>query len=156
MKQIFLGLLIFISSIFSFYNIEAHNLINTTDKDKSDFDECIIKSERYLNYKFDDLEVYFCSNDREYKAILLEQNILSKKEIEYLVINSYACGFWDTNKIIINTSGLSKYKKKEIICHELVHKYQQSIYSLEYLVKNRNKIEEDAEYSASKINKVRY
>ena len=70
-----------------------------------------------------------------------------------LVRTSYACGIWNTNKIFLNKSGLSIHKQKEILCHELVHKYQQNKHDEKYVIINRSKIESEAEKSASKIAK---
>ena len=131
-------------------SVSAHNLINASTQDKAIFEWCIINTESYLNYKFEDLEVYYSNTDKEYKEILLKQN-LSKDRVSDLVRTSYACGIWDTNKIFLNKSGLSINKQKEILCHELVHKHQQSKHDKEYVIKNRSKIESEAEKSASKI-----
>ena len=131
-------------------SVSAHNLINANTQDKAIFEWCITNTESYLNYKFEDLEVYYSNTDKEYKEILLRQN-LSKDKVSDLVRTSYACGIWDTNKIFLNKSGLSINKQKEILCHELVHKYQQSKHDKEYVIKNRSKIESEAEKSASKI-----
>ena len=131
-------------------SVSAHNLINANTQDKAIFEWCIRNTESYLNYKFEDLEVYYSNTDKEYKEILLRQN-LSKDKVSDLVRTSYACGIWDTNKIFLNKSGLSIDKQKEILCHELVHKYQQSKHDKEYVIKNRSKIESEAEKSASKI-----
>ena len=131
-------------------SISAHNLINANTQDKVIFEWCITNTESYLNYKFEDLEVYYSNTYKEYREILLRQN-LSKDKVSDLVRTSYACGIWDTNKIFFNKSGLSVQKKKEILCHELVHKYQQSKHDKEYVIKNRSKIESEAEKSASKI-----
>lgn len=128
----------------------AHNLINANTQDKAIFEWCIRNTESYLNYKFEDLEIQYANTDKEYKEILLNQN-LSKDKVSDLVRTSYACGIWDTNKIFLNKSGLSINKQKEILCHELVHKYQQSKHDKEYVIKNRSKIESEAEESASKI-----
>ena len=131
-------------------SVSAHNLINANTQDKAIFEWCITNTESYLNYKFEDLEVYYSNTDKEYKEILLRQN-LSKDKVSDLVRTSYACGIWDTNKIFLNKSGLSINKQKEILCHELVHKYQQSKHDKEYVIMNRSKIESEAEKSASKI-----
>ena len=131
-------------------SVSAHNLINANTQDKDIFEWCITNTESYLNYKFEDLEVYYSNTYKEYKEILLKQN-LSKDRVSGLVRTSYACGIWDTNKIFLNKSGLSINKQKEILCHELVHKYQQSKHDKEYVIKNRLKIESEAEKSASKI-----
>ena len=131
-------------------SIAAHNLINANTQDKDIFEWCITNTESYLNYKFEDLEVYYSNTYKEYKEILLKQN-LSKDRVSGLVRTSYACGIWDTNKIFLNKSGLSINKQKEILCHELVHKYQQSKHDKEYVIMNRSKIESEAEKSASKI-----
>ena len=131
-------------------SVSAHNLINANTQDKAIFEWCITNTESYLNYKFEDLEVYYSNTDKEYREILLKQN-LSKDKVSDLVRTSYACGIWDTNKIFLNKSGLSINKQKEILCHELVHKYQQSKHDKEYVIKNRSKIETEAEKSASKI-----
>ena len=131
-------------------SVSAHNLINANTQDKAIFEWCITNTESYLNYKFEDLEVYYSNTDKEYKEILLRQN-LSKDRVSDLVRTSYACGIWDTNKIFLNKSGLSINKQKEILCHELVHKYQQSKHDKEYVIMNRSKIESEAEKSASKI-----
>ena len=131
-------------------SVSAHNLINANTQDKAIFEWCITYTESYLNYKFEDLEVYYSNTDKEYKEILLKQN-LSKDRVSDLVRTSYACGIWDTNKIFLNKSGLSINKQKEILCHELVHKYQQSKHDKEYVIMNRSKIESEAEKSASKI-----
>ena len=133
-----------------FISISAHNLINANTQDKAIFEWCIRNTESYLNYKFEDLEVYYSNTYKEYREILLKQN-LSKDKVSDLVRTSYACGIWDTNKIFFNKSGLSINKQKEILCHELVHKYQQSKHDKEYVIKNRSKIESEAEKSASKI-----
>lgn len=133
-----------------FITISAHNLINANTQDKAIFEWCITNTESYLNYKFEDLEVYYSNTYKEYREILLKQN-LSKDKVSDLVRTSYACGIWDTNKIFFNKSGLSINKQKEILCHELVHKYQQSKHDKEYVIKNRLKIESEAEKSASKI-----
>lgn len=133
-----------------FISISAHNLINANTQDKAIFEWCITNTESYLNYKFEDLEVYYSNTYKEYREILLKQN-LSKDKVSDLVRTSYACGIWDTNKIFFNKSGLSINKQKEILCHELVHKYQQSKHDKEYVIKNRSKIESEAEKSASKI-----
>ena len=131
-------------------SVSAHNLINANTQDKDIFEWCITNTESYLNYKFEDLEVYYSNTYKEYKEILLKQN-LSKDKVSDLVRTSYACGIWDTNKIFLNKSGLSINKQKEILCHELVHKYQQSKHDKEYVIMNRSKIESEAEKSASKI-----
>lgn len=143
-------LLIFLLLNLQFITISAHNLINANAQDKAIFEWCITNTESYLNYKFEDLEVYYSNTYKEYKEILLKQN-LSKDRVSDLVRTSYACGIWDTNKIFLNKSGLSIYKQKEILCHELVHKYQQSKHDKEYVIMNRSKIESEAEKSASKI-----
>ena len=129
----------------------SHNLINANTQDKAIFEWCIRNTELYLNYKFEDLEVYYSNTDKEYREILLKQHNLYKDIVSDLVRTSYACGIWDTNKIFFNKSGLSINKQKEILCHELVHKYQQSKHDKEYVIKNRSKIESEAEKSASKI-----
>ena len=134
-----------------FISISAHNLINANTQDKAIFEWCITNTESYLNYKFEDLEVYYSNTYKEYREILLKQQNLSKDKVSDLVRTSYACGIWDTNKIFLNKSGLSINKQKEILCHELVHKYQQSKHDKEYVIKNRSKIETEAEKSASKI-----
>ena len=131
-------------------SVSAHNLINASAQDKAIFEWCITNTESYLNYKFEDLEVYYSNTYKEYREILLKQN-LSKDKVSDLVRTSYACGIWDTNKIFLNKSGLSINKQKEILCHELVHKYQRSKHDKEYVIKNRSKIESEAEKSASKI-----
>ena len=131
-------------------SVSAHNLINASTQDKAIFEWCIINTESYLNYKFEDLEIQYANTYKEYKEILLRQN-LSKDKVSDLVRTSYACGIWDTNKIFLNKSGLSINKQKEILCHELVHKYQRSKHDKEYVIKNRSKIESEAEKSASKI-----
>ena len=131
-------------------SVSAHNLINANTQDKAIFEWCITNTESYLNYKFEDLEVYYSNTYKEYREILLKQN-LSKDKVSDLVRTSYACGIWDTNKIFFNKSGLSINKQKEILCHELVHKYQQSKHDKEYVIMNRSKIESEAEKSASKI-----
>ena len=135
---------------FIFIITSAHNLINANTQDKAIFEWCITNTESYLNYKFEDLEVYYSNTYKEYREVLLKQN-LSKDKVSDLVRTSYACGIWDTNKIFLNKSGLSINKQKEILCHELVHKYQQSKHDKEYVIKNRSKIESEAEKSASKI-----
>lgn len=104
-------------------SVSAHNLINASTQDKSIFEWCIRNTESYLNYKFEDLEVYYSNTDKEYREVLLKQQNLSKDKVSDLVRTSYACGIWDTNKIFLNKSGLSINKQKEILCHELVHKY---------------------------------
>lgn len=131
-------------------SVSAHNLINANTQDKAIFEWCITNTESYLNYKFEDLEVYYSNTNKEYREVLLKQN-LSKDKVSDLVRTSYACGIWDTNKIFLNKSGLSIQKQKEILYHELVHKYQQSKHDKEYVIKNRSKIESEAEKSASKI-----
>lgn len=143
-------LLVFLLLNLQFISISAHNLINANTQDKAIFEWCIRNTESYLNYKFEDLEIQYANTDKEYKEILLRQN-LTKDKVNDLVRTSYACGIWDTNKIFLNKSGLSIHKQKEILCHELVHKYQQSKYDKEYVIKNRSKIESEAEKSASKI-----
>lgn len=145
-------LLVFLLLILQFMSISAsaHNLINANTQDKAIFEWCIRNTKSYLNYKFEDLEIRYANTDKEYKEILLKQN-LSKDKVSDLVRTSYACGIWDTNKIFLNKSGLSLNKQKEILCHELVHKYQQSKHDKEYVIKNRSKIESEAEKSASKI-----
>lgn len=143
-------LLVFLLLNLQFISISAHNLINANTQDKSIFEWCIRNTESYLNYKFEDLEVYYSNTDKEYREILLRQN-LTKDKVSDLVRTSYACGIWNTNKIFLNKSGLSIHKQKEILCHELVHKYQQTKYDKEYIIKNRSKIESEAEKSASKI-----
>jgi Zn-dependent peptidase ImmA (M78 family) len=135
-----------------FISISAHNLINANTQDKAIFEWCIANTESCLNYKFEDLEVYYSNTDKEYREILIE-NKLSKDMANRLVRTSYACGIWNTNKIFLNKSGLSINKQKEILCHELVHKWQQSKYDKEYVIMNRSKIESEAEKSASKIAK---
>lgn len=131
-------------------SVSAHNLINANTQDKAIFEWCIRNTESYLKYKFEDLEIQYANTDKEYREILLKQN-LSKDKVSDLVRTSYACGIWDTNKIFFNKSGLSIDKQKEILCHELIHKYQQSKHDKEYVIKNRSKIESEAEKSASKI-----
>ena len=131
-------------------SVSAHNLINANTQDKAIFEWCITNTESYLNYKFEDLEIQYANTYKEYKEILLRQN-LSKDKVSDLVRTSYACGIWDTNKIFLNKSGLSINKQKEILCHELVHKYQQSKHDKEYVIMNRSKIESESEKSASKI-----
>lgn len=143
-------LLVFLLLNLQFISISAHNLINSNAQDKTIFEWCIANTESYLNYKFEDLEIQYANTDKEYKEILLRQN-LSKDKVSNLVRTSYACGIWDTNKIFLNKSGLSIDKQKEILCHELIHKYQQSKHDKEYVIKNRSKIESEAEKSASKI-----
>ncbi len=143
-------LLVFLLLNLQFISISAHNLINANTQDKSIFEWCITNTELYLNYKFEDLEVYYSNTDKEYRELLLRQN-LTKDKVSDLVRTSYACGIWDTNKIFLNKSGLSIHKQKEILCHELVHKYQQTKHDKEYVIKNRSKIESEAEKSASKI-----
>ena len=143
-------LLVFLLLNLQFISISAHNLINANTQDKAIFEWCITNTESYLNYKFEDLEVYYSNTYKEYREILLKQN-LSKDKVSDLVRTSYACGIWDTNKIFLNKSGLSINKQKEILCHELVHKYQQSKHDKEYVIMNRSKIESEAEKSASKI-----
>ena len=144
-------LLVFLLLNLQFITISAHNLINANTQDKAIFEWCITNTESYLNYKFEDLEVYYSNTYKEYREILLKQQNLSKDKVSELVRTSYACGIWDTNKIFLNKSGLSINKQKEILCHELVHKYQQSKHDKEYVIKNRSKIESEAEKSASKI-----
>ena len=144
-------LLVFILLNLQFISISAHNLINANTQDKAIFEWCIRNTELYLNYKFEDLEVYYSNTYKEYREILLKQQNLYKDKVSDLVRTSYACGIWDTNKIFLNKSGLSINKQKEILCHELVHKYQQSKHDKEYVIKNRSKIESEAEKSASKI-----
>lgn len=143
-------LLVFLLLNLQFISISAHNLINSNAQDKTIFEWCIANTESYLNYKFEDLEIQYANTYKEYREILLKQN-LSKDKVSDLVRTSYACGIWDTNKIFFNKSGLSINKQKEILCHELVHKYQQSKHDKEYVIKNRSKIESEAERSASKI-----
>ena len=143
-------LLVFLLLNLQFMSRSAHNLINANTQDKVIFEWCITNTGSYLNYKFEDLEVYYSNTDKEYREVLLQQN-LSKDKVSDLVRTSYACGIWDTNKIFLNKSGLSIDKQKEILCHELVHKYQQSKHDKEYVIKNRSKIESEAEKSASKI-----
>lgn len=146
-------LLVFLLLNLQFISISAaHNLINANAQDKTIFEWCITNTELYLNYKFEDLEVYYANTDKEYKEILI-QNKLSKDMANRLVRTSYACGIWNTNKIFLNKSGLSIHKQKEILCHELVHKYQQSKHDEKYVIMNRSKIESEAEKSASKIAK---
>lgn len=146
-------LLVFLLLNLQFISISAaHNLINANTQDKAIFEWCITNTESYLNYKFEDLEVYYANTDKEYKEILI-QNKLSKDMANRLVRTSYACGIWNTNKIFLNKSGLSINKQKEILCHELVHKYQQSKHDEKYVIMNRSKIESEAEKSASKIAK---
>ena len=143
-------LLVFLLLNLQFISISAHNLINANTQDKAIFEWCIRNTESYLNYKFEDLEVYYSNTDKEYREILIE-NKLSKDMANRLVRTSYACGIWNTNKIFLNKSGLSINKQKEILCHELVHKYQQSKHDEKYVIMNRSKIESEAEKSASKI-----
>lgn len=143
-------LLVFLLLNLQFISISAHNLINANTQDKVIFEWCITNTELYLNYKFENLEVYYSNTDKEYKETLI-QNKLPKDIAGSLMRNSYACGIWNTNKIFLNKSGLSINKQKEILCHELVHKYQQSKYDEEYVIMNRSKIEIEAEKSASKI-----
>ena len=131
-------------------SVSAHNLINANIQDKAIFEWCIRNTESYLNYKFEDLEVYYSNTDKEYREILIE-NKLSKDMANRLVRTSYACGIWNTNKIFLNKLGLSINKQKEILCHELVHKYQQSKHDEKYVIMNRSKIESEAEKSVSKI-----
>lgn len=145
-------LLVFLLLNLQFISISAHNLINANVQDKAIFEWCITNTESYLNYKFEDLEVYYSNTDKEYREILIE-NKLSKDTANRLVRTSYACGIWNTNKIFLNKSGLSINKQKEILCHELVHKYQQSKHDEKYVIMNRSKIESEAEKSASKIAK---
>lgn len=147
-------LLVFLLLNLQFISISAsaHNLINANTQDKAIFEWCIRNTESYLNYKFEDLEVYYSNTDKEYREILIE-NKLSKDMANRLVRTSYACGIWNTNKIFLNKSGLSIHKQKEILCHELVHKYQQSKHDEKYVIMNRSKIESEAEKSASKIAK---
>ena len=146
-------LLVFLLLNLQFISISAaHNLINANIQDKAIFEWCITNTELYLNYKFEDLEVYYSNTDKEYREILIE-NKLSKDMANRLVRTSYACGIWNTNKIFLNKSGLSIHKQKEILCHELVHKYQQSKHDEKYVIMNRSKIESEAEQSASKIAK---
>lgn len=146
-------LLVFLLLNLQFISISAaHNLINANTQDKVIFEWCITNTESYLNYKFEDLEVYYSNTDKEYREILIE-NKLSKDMANRLVRTSYACGIWNTNKIFLNKSGLSINKQKEILCHELVHKYQQSKHDEKYVIMNRSKIESEAEKSASKIAK---
>lgn len=145
-------LLVFLLLNLQFITISAHNLIKANTQDKAIFEWCITNTESYLNYKFEDLEVYYANTDKEYREILIE-NKLSKDMANRLVRTSYACGIWNTNKIFLNKSGLSINKQKEILCHELVHKYQQSKHDEKYVIMNRSKIESEAEKSASKIAK---
>ena len=127
MKFVIIRIILLVSILlnlqFMSISVSAHNLINANTQDKAIFGWCITNTESYLNYKFEDLEVYYSNTDKEYKEILLRQN-LSKDKVSDLVRTSYACGIWDTNKIFLNKSGLSVNKQKEILCHELVHKYQ--------------------------------
>ena len=153
MKFVIIRIILLVSILLNlqFISISAHNLINANTQDKAIFEWCITNTESYLNYKFEDLEVYYSNTYKEYREILLKQQTLSKDKVSDLVRTSYACGIWDTNKIFLNKSGLSINKQKEILCHELVHKYQQSKHDKEYVIKNRSKIESEAEKSASKI-----
>ena len=153
MRFVIIRIILLVSILLNlqFISISAHNLINANTQDKSIFEWCITNTESYLNYKFEDLEVYYSNTYKEYREILLKQQNLSKNKVSDLVRTSYACGIWDTNKIFLNKSGLSINKQKEILCHELVHKYQQSKHDKEYVIKNRSKIESEAEKSASKI-----
>lgn len=152
MKFVIIRIILLVSILLNlqFIFISAHNLINASTQDKVIFEWCIRNTESYLNYKFEDLEVYYSNTYKEYREILIKQN-LSKDRVSDLVRTSYACGIWDTNKIFLNKSGLSINKQKEILCHELVHKYQQSKHDKEYVIMNRSKIESEAEKSASKI-----
>lgn len=145
-------LLVFLLLNLQFISISAHNLINANIQDKTIFEWCIRNTESYLNCKFEDLEIHYANTDKEYRETLLRQN-LTKDKVDDLVRTSYACGIWDTNKIFLNKSGLSINKQKEILCHELVHKYQQTKHDKEYVIMNRSKIESEAEKSASKITK---
>ena len=150
-NRIILLVFLLLNLQFIFISVSAHNLINANTQDKAIFEWCIRNTELYLNYKFEDLEVYYSNTYKEYREILLKQQNLYKDKVSDLVRTSYACGIWDTNKIFLNKSGLSIDKQKEILCHELVHKYQQSKHDKEYVIKNRSKIESEAEKSASKI-----
>ena len=155
MKFVIIRIILLVSLLLNLQFIStstaAHNLINANTQDKAIFEWCIRNTESYLNYKFEDLEAYYSNTYKEYREILLKQHNLYKDIVSDLVRTSYACGIWDTNKIFLNKSGLSINKQKEILCHELVHKYQQSKHDKEYVIKNRSKIESEAEKSASKI-----
>ena len=48
-------------------SVSAHNLINANTQDKAIFEWCITNTESYLNYKFEDLEVYYSNTDKEYR-----------------------------------------------------------------------------------------
>lgn len=67
-------LLVFLLLNLQFITIStaAHNLINANTQDKAIFEWCITNTESYLNYKFEDLEVYYSNTDKEYKETLIE------------------------------------------------------------------------------------
>ena len=48
-------------------SVSAHNLINANTQDKAIFEWCIRNTELYLNYKFEDLEVYYSNTYKEYR-----------------------------------------------------------------------------------------
>lgn len=100
MKFVSIRIILLVSILLNlqFITISAHNLINANTQDKAIFEWCIRNTESYLNYKFEDLEVYYSNTDKEYKETLIE-NKFSKDAANELVRTSYACGIWDTNKI---------------------------------------------------------
>ena len=119
MKFVIIRIILLVSILLNLQFIStstaAHNLINANAQDKVIFEWCIPNTESYLNYKFEDLEVYYSNTYKEYREILLKQQNLSKDKVSDLVRTSYACGIWDTNKIFLNKSGLSINKQKEIL-----------------------------------------
>ena len=48
-------------------SVSAHNLINANTQDKVIFEWGITNTGSYLNYKFEDLEVYYSNTDKEYR-----------------------------------------------------------------------------------------
>ena len=69
MRFVIIRIILLVSILLNlqFITISAHNLINANTQDKAIFEWCITNTESYLNYKFEDLEVYYSNTDKEYR-----------------------------------------------------------------------------------------
>ena len=65
-------------------SVSAHNLINASTQDKAIFEWCITNTELYLNYKFEDLEVYYSNTYKEYREMKVYEGeeILDNTKLE--------------------------------------------------------------------------
>lgn len=114
----------------------------------------IEKTEKYLNHTFSPLNITIENTHENYYKTICNIEGLPWETALKVSKTTIAFGFWNDNRIYIDTQGANRKEKEFYLCHELIHKYQAS-QNPTNLFKRRALLEGEADILASIITRYK-